>query len=135
VPSIAVPCTALSELWRKSQFGLLRRTIVEARASKKAGIPRPGFEETAVQRRDLTIRNRLGLHARAAAKLVSLCSRYSSHVVVFANGRRADGRRMIALLALSAAMGAQIAIEVSGPDESEAVVAVTRLISDGFGER
>jgi len=88
-----------------------------------------------VQRRDLTIRNRLGLHARAAAKLVSLCSRYSSHVVVFANGRRADGRRMIALLALSAAMGAQIAIEVSGPDESEAVVAVTRLISDGFGER
>ena len=88
-----------------------------------------------MQRRELTIPNRFGLHARPAAKLVSLCSRYTSQVVVFANGRRADGRRMIALLLLSAAMGAQVAIEVRGPDEAEAITAVTRLISDGFGER
>jgi len=88
-----------------------------------------------MQRRELTIPNRFGLHARPAAKLVSLCSRYTSQVVVFANGRRADGRRMIALLLLSAAMGAQVAIEVRGPDEAEAMTAVTRLISDGFGER
>ena len=87
-----------------------------------------------MQRRELTIRNRLGLHARAAAKLVTLCSRYSSNVIVFANGRRADGRRFIALLLLSAAMGAQIAVEVNGPDEDQVIAAVTRLISDGFGE-
>lgn len=85
-------------------------------------------------RRELTIPNRLGLHARAAAKLVTLCSRYTSQVMVFANGRRAEGRRMIALLLLSAAMGSQVAIEVSGPDEQQAFEAVTRLISDGFGE-
>jgi phosphocarrier protein len=87
-----------------------------------------------MQRREVTISNRLGLHARAAAKLVSVCMRYTSHVMVFANGRRAEGRRMIALLLLSAAMGAKVAIEVSGPDEVQAVEAVARLISDGFGE-
>ena len=86
-------------------------------------------------RRQITVPNRLGLHARAAAKLVTLCSRYTSQVMVFANGRRAEGRRMIALLLLSATMGAQISIEVSGPDEKQAFEAVTRLISDGFGER
>lgn len=87
-----------------------------------------------MERRELTITNRLGLHARAAAKLVSLCSRFSSRVVLFANGRRAEGRQFIALLMLSAAMGAQVSIEVSGPDEHMAIVAVTRLIGSGFDE-
>ena len=87
-----------------------------------------------MQKRDVTIRNRLGLHSRAAAKLVTLCSKYSANVVLFANGRRADGRRLIALLMLSAAMGAQVTIVASGPDEMQAVTAVTRLISNGFGE-
>jgi phosphotransferase system HPr (HPr) family protein len=87
-----------------------------------------------VERRELKITNRLGLHARAAAKLVSLCSRYKSRVVLFANGRRAEGRQLIALLMLSAALGTQVAIEVSGPDEQQAMVAVTRLIGSGFDE-
>lgn len=87
-----------------------------------------------MERRELTIRNRLGLHARAAAKVVSLCSRFSSRVVLLANGRRAEGRHFIALLMLSAALGTQIAIEVSGPDEQQAIVAVTRLIGSGFDE-
>lgn len=87
-----------------------------------------------MERRQVTITNRLGLHARAAAKLVSLCSRYTSRVVLFANGRRAEGRQFIALLLLSAAMGAQIAVEVSGPDELQAAVAVTRLIGSGFDD-
>lgn len=87
-----------------------------------------------MERRELTITNRLGLHGRAAAKLVSLCSRYTSRVVLFANGRRAEGRHFIALLLLSAAMGSAIAIEVSGPDEHQAMVAVTRLIGSGFDE-
>lgn len=85
--------------------------------------------------RQVIVRNRRGIHARAAAKLVTLCARYRSRVVLFCNGRAADGKQMIALLTLSAAMGAQVMIEVTGPDESEAAVAVTRLIADGFGER
>lgn len=87
-----------------------------------------------MERRELTITNRLGLHARAAAKLVSLCSRFKSRVVVLANGRRAEGKHFIALLMLSAALGTQISIEVSGPDEHQAIVAVTRLIGSGFDE-
>lgn len=92
-------------------------------------------KEIGMLRRELTVPNSLGLHARAAAKLVTICTRYTSTVTVFANGRRAEGRRMIALLLLSATMGAQVAIEVSGADELQALDAVTRLISDGFGER
>ena len=87
-----------------------------------------------MQRREVTVNNRLGLHARAAAKLVTLCSRYKSRIVLFANGRRAEGRHFIALLLLSASMGAQVSIEVSGPDETQAIVAVERLIGGGFGE-
>lgn len=87
-----------------------------------------------MQKREVTISNRLGLHARAAAKIVTLCDRYSARVVLFANGRRADARHLIALLTLSAAMGVQVTVEASGPDELQAVNAVARLISNGFGE-
>ncbi len=84
--------------------------------------------------RKVTIVNRLGLHARAAVKLVSLCSKYSSSIVLVANGRLANGRQLIAILMLSAAMGAQISIQTSGADEAQAMAAVTRLVSSGFGE-
>ena len=87
-----------------------------------------------MQVREMTISNNLGLHARAAVKLVSLSSKYVSNVVLVANGRRASGRHLIAIILLSAGMGAQIHIETSGPDEVEAMAAVTRLISNGFGE-
>ena len=87
-----------------------------------------------MQQRKLTIVNRLGLHARAAAKLVTLCTRYVSDVVIVANGKRANARHFIAILLLSAGMGVQISVEASGPDEVEAIAAVTRLISTGFGE-
>ena len=87
-----------------------------------------------MQQRKLTIVNRLGLHARAAAKLVTLCTRYMSEVVIVANGKRANARHFIAILLLSASMGVQVSVEASGPDEVEAISAVTRLISTGFGE-
>jgi phosphocarrier protein len=57
-----------------------------------------------MQAREITIMNRLGLHARAAAKLVSLSSKYVSSVVLVVNGRRANARHMIAVLLLSAGM-------------------------------
>lgn len=87
-----------------------------------------------MQERKVTIVNRLGLHARAAVKLVSLCSRYVSSVVLVVNGRRANGRQLIAVLLLSASMGTQMSIEIRGPDEVEAMAAVSRLVSNGFGE-
>ena len=87
-----------------------------------------------MQEREMTIMTRLGLHARAAVKLVSVSSRYASRVVLVANGRRADARHLIAVLLLSAGMGAKVSIEVNGPDEVAAMTAVTRLISNGFGE-
>ena len=87
-----------------------------------------------MQQRKLTIVNRLGLHARAAAKLVTLCTRYVSDVVIVANGKRANARHFIAILLLSASMGVQVSVEANGPDEVEAIAAVTRLISTGFGE-
>ena len=87
-----------------------------------------------MQERVLTIMNRLGLHARAAAKLVTLASRYASSVVLVANGRRADARHFIAVLMLSAGMGTVVSIQVSGPDEAEAMKAMARLITNGFGE-
>jgi phosphocarrier protein HPr len=87
-----------------------------------------------MQQRKLTIVNRLGLHARAAAKLVTLCSRYACEIALVVNGKRANARHFIAILLLSASMGAQVSIEASGPDELEAITAVTRLISTGFGE-
>ena len=87
-----------------------------------------------MQQREVTIVNRLGLHARAAVKIVSVCSKYVSHVVLVVNGRRAEGRRLMAILMLSATVGSQVSIEAQGPDEKEAIEAVTRLISNGFGE-
>jgi phosphocarrier protein len=87
-----------------------------------------------MQQREVTIVNRLGLHARAAVKVVSLCSKYVSSVVLVVNGRRAEGRRLMAILMLSASVGSQVLIQAQGPDEKEAVEAVTRLISNGFGE-
>ncbi len=87
-----------------------------------------------MQEREVTIVNRLGLHARAAAKLVSVCSKYVSSVALVVNGRRANGRHLIAILLLSASMGAQVCVQIRGPDEVEAMAAVTRLISNGFGE-
>ena len=87
-----------------------------------------------MQQREVTIVNRHGLHARPAVKLVSVCSKYVSNVVLVVNGRRAEGRRLMAILLLSASMGTQILVQAQGPDEKEAVEAVSRLISNGFGE-
>jgi phosphocarrier protein len=84
--------------------------------------------------RVLKIINRFGIHSRAAAKLVTVCSRFQSTIEIVVNGRRANGRHLIALLMLSASMGSQVYVEVRGPDEGKALDAVTRLISDGFGE-
>jgi phosphocarrier protein HPr len=87
-----------------------------------------------MQNHQIVITNPLGLHARAVAKLVALSSKFKSNVVLVANGRRADARHFIAVLLLAASMGTAVTIRTEGPDETEAMRAVTRLISNGFGE-
>jgi phosphocarrier protein len=87
-----------------------------------------------MQKREVRIVNRLGLHARAAARIVYVASRYRSNVALIFGNRHANARNILAVMLLAASMGSTITIETSGPDESEAMSAVTRLVNERFGE-
>jgi phosphocarrier protein len=87
-----------------------------------------------MQKREVRIVNRLGLHARAAAKIVYVASRYRSNVALAFGNRHANARNILAVMLLAASMGSTITIETNGPDESEAMSAVTQLVSERFGE-
>ena len=88
-----------------------------------------------MQQNEVIVRSSHGLHARAAARLTILASRFKSRVVLVANGRRADARSVLAVMILAAGMGSRIYIETTGPDEVEAMNAVVRLIDGGFSAR
>jgi phosphocarrier protein len=83
---------------------------------------------------EVTIANRLGLHARAAAKFVHLASRYRAQVRVSRAGRVVDGKSIMGILLLAAAYGTTIAITADGADEHEALAALRELVEGGFGE-
>ncbi|HXG89090.1 MAG TPA: HPr family phosphocarrier protein [Vicinamibacterales bacterium] len=83
---------------------------------------------------EVTIKNRLGLHARAAAKFVHLATRYRSHVQVSRDDRVIDGKSIMGILLLAAACGTTIHIAVDGPDEQDALTALCELVNSGFGE-
>jgi phosphocarrier protein HPr len=85
-------------------------------------------------RRDVAIRNRLGLHARAAARFVQLATRYQSQVRVGREGRTMDGKSIMGILLLSAPWGTSITISAEGPDERDAVESLAALVASGFGE-
>ncbi len=85
-------------------------------------------------RRDLTIRNRLGLHARAAARFVHTAGRFRARVTAGRDGRVMDGKSILGILLLSASQGSIIEITVEGPDEEQAMSALSALIEGGFGE-
>jgi len=87
-----------------------------------------------MQTREIRIRNRLGLHARAAAKIARLASRFRSRVWLLFDGRRAKCRSLLAVMVLAATIGSGVRVETSGPDESAAMTAMVQLISDRFGE-
>jgi phosphocarrier protein len=84
--------------------------------------------------RECVIRNRLGLHARAAAKFVHTATRYSSQIRVSRDGKTMDGKSIMGILLLAAAAGSSVLISADGSDESEAIDALCRLIEGGFGE-
>ena len=84
--------------------------------------------------RNVTIINRLGLHARAATRLVNCASEYTSEIIVKRGTRSVNGKSIMGILTLAAATGAELTIEANGVDEEQALDAVVRLISDRFGE-
>ena len=85
--------------------------------------------------KEILIRNKLGLHARAAVKFVNLANRYSSSVKVVKDDTEIDGKSILGILTLAATQGTPVVLRVSGKDEQEAMKALTMLIKDKFGEK
>ncbi|KPK07300.1 MAG: phosphocarrier protein HPr [Betaproteobacteria bacterium SG8_39] len=83
---------------------------------------------------DATIDNKLGLHARASAKLTELASRYQSEVWLSRNGRRVNAKSIMGVMMLAAGKGTTVTIETEGADADAALTAVRALIADKFGE-
>jgi phosphocarrier protein HPr len=84
--------------------------------------------------RSVTVVNRLGMHARAAAKFVHLATRFESRVMVSRQGREMDGKSIMGLLLLAAAKGTVVTIAADGPDELAAAEALAAMVTNGFGE-
>ena len=83
----------------------------------------------------LTILNKLGLHARAAAKVVSIANEFESKIIITKDGKNADARSIMKLLMLSASQGSSIRIEVDGTDQKDAMKSIERLFNDKFDEQ
>ena len=84
--------------------------------------------------REVEIINKLGLHARAAAKLTQLAAKYQCEVSVARNGRKVNAKSIMGVMMLAAGKGSRIVLETDGPDETEALDAIVALIGDYFGE-
>lgn len=87
-----------------------------------------------MQQREVEIVNKLGLHARASAKLTQLAASFQCDVWLARNGRRVNAKSIMGVMMLAASKGSTIDIETDGPDEEEAMEALVRLIADKFGE-
>lgn len=84
--------------------------------------------------RDLAIINKLGLHARAAAKFVNLANQFESVISVSRNGRTINGKSIMGLMMLAASMGSEITVAIDGEDESAAMQAIAALLENRFEE-
>lgn len=85
-------------------------------------------------RTTVTISNKLGLHARASAKLTKLAGSFACDVFMSRNGRRVNAKSIMGVMMLAAGIGSDVEIETSGPDEQQAAQALITLINDKFGE-
>lgn len=85
-------------------------------------------------RRPITIINKLGLHARATAKLVATASEFESSVRINGKGRDVDAKNIMQVMMLAASQGTDVELITDGPDEEAAIEALTALINDYFGE-
>lgn len=84
--------------------------------------------------KSVTITNRLGLHARAAAKLVTLAGRFQANVRVRSDGREVNGKSIMGVLMLAAAHGTRLTLIAEGEDAGEALIALVELVANRFGE-
>jgi phosphocarrier protein len=82
----------------------------------------------------ITISNRLGLHARASAKLTKLAGSFRSEVHLSRAGRRINAKSIMGVMMLAAGMGSEVELEVEGEDEERASQAIVALFADKFGE-
>ena len=82
----------------------------------------------------ITIQNKLGLHARAANKLVDITTQYASTVSIEYNSQSIDGKSIMSVMLLAAARGSELVITTEGKDETEAMSAITALINNLFDE-
>jgi len=87
-----------------------------------------------MQERAVTIVNKLGLHARAASKLVNAAKRFGSTVQIGTGDRFVDGKSIMSVMLLAAVQGTNLILRTDGEDEQEAMAAIAELIADRFGE-
>jgi phosphotransferase system HPr (HPr) family protein len=83
----------------------------------------------------VTIRNKLGLHARAAVKFVNLANRFGASVKIVKGGDEIDGKSILGILTLAATQGTSIRLVIAGKDEEAAMAALTELIANRFDEK
>lgn len=84
--------------------------------------------------RQITIINRLGLHARAAAKFAELASRFNSEISLVREGRRVNGKSIMGVMLLAASQGTELELIAEGPDEQTALEQLNHLVQERFGE-
>jgi phosphocarrier protein len=85
-------------------------------------------------RKTLTISNKLGLHARASAKLTKLAGSFACEIFMTRNGRRVNAKSIMGVMMLAAGLGAEVDVETEGADEAAAMDAIAALVADKFGE-
>jgi phosphocarrier protein len=90
--------------------------------------------ESQMVRKEFTVRNKLGLHARAAAKIVQTSSQFQSSILIITNGREADAKSMLDIMTLSCPQGTRIELCAEGKDAAEALAALAVLFDNKFGE-
>ena len=87
-----------------------------------------------MQKQTVPIVNKLGLHARASAKLTQAAARYPCAVHLARNGKRVNAKSIMGVMMLAAGIGSTVEIETDGPQEEEAMATLVKLIADKFGE-
>jgi phosphocarrier protein HPr len=87
-----------------------------------------------MQNKEVEIINKLGLHARASAKITQLAGKFQSEVWLSRNEHRVNAKSIMGVMMLAANKGSKINIETTGPDETEAMLALINLVEDYFGE-
>lgn len=92
------------------------------------------MDERLVLKKDFLIKNKLGLHARAAAQFVKLVSRFSSDIMLIKDGYKVNGKSILGVLSLAAVQGTKITVVAEGEDAKEALCEIEALVESGFGE-